>query len=118
MVLARALWCSLIFSITTTNSSHILLHVIFIGYYDRPAGSVCDKPSHVIRSKSECNDALKALGYPTTVSYWTGHYTGIPSGCSIRNGGNNQPHMEKSSSGTGRGRNDLIPICKGKFSNR
>jgi len=83
-------------------------------YYDRPAGSVCDEASHVIRSKGECTDALKALNYPTTVSYWTGHASSIPSGCSIRNGGDNMPHMEKSSSGKGKGRSDLIPICKGE----
>ena len=86
----------------------------FIAYYDRPAGSVCDEASHVIRSKGECTDALKALNYPTTVSYWTGHASSIPSGCSIRNGGDNMPHMEKSSSGKGNGRSDLIPICKGE----
>ena len=57
---------------------------------------------------------MKALNYPTTVSYWTGHASSIPSGCSIRNGGDNMPHMEKSSSGKGKGRSDLIPICKGE----
>ena len=88
--------------------------MLFLAYYDRPAGSVCDEASHVIRSKGECTDALKALNYPTTVSYWTGHASSIPSGCSIRNGGDNMPHMEKSSSGKGKGRSDLIPICKGE----
>ena len=90
------------------------MHVIFIAYYDRPAGSVCDDESHVIRSEEECTDALKELNYPTTVSYWTGYYSSVPSGCSIRNGGDNMPHFEKSSSGKGNGRSDLIPICKGE----
>ena len=94
-------------------SSHILLFVISIAYYDRPAGSICDEANHVMRSKEECTDALKALGYPTTVSYWSGYASSIPSGCSIRNGGDNMPHMELSSSGKGNGRSDLIPICKG-----
>ena len=86
----------------------------FIAYYDRPAGSVCDEASHVIRSEGECTDALNALNHQTTASYWTGHASSIPSGCSIRNGGDNMPHMEKSSSGKGNGRSDLIPICKGE----
>ena len=90
----------------------IFLHVIFIAYYDRPAGSVCDDESHVIRSEEECTDALKELYYPTTVSYWTGQASSIPSGCSIRDGGDNVPHLETSSSGKGNGRKDLIPICK------
>jgi len=81
-------------------------------YYDRPAGSVCDDESHVIRSEEECTDALKELYYPTTVSYWTGQASSIPSGCSIRDGGDNVPHLETSSSGKGNGRKDLIPICK------
>ena len=88
------------------------MHVIFIAYYDRPAGSVCDDESHVIRSEEECTDALKELYYPTTVSYWTGQASSIPSGCSIRDGGDNVPHLETSSSGKGNGRKDLIPICK------
>ena len=88
------------------------MHVISIAYYDRPIGSVCDDESHVIRSEEVCTDALKELNYPTTVSYWTGHASSIPSGCSIRDGGDNMPHLEKSSSGKGNGRSDLIPICK------
>ena len=101
------------FEISTTK---ILLYVILLAYYNRPAGSVCDDASHVIRSTVECSNALNDLGFSTKVSYWSGLSTNIPSGCSIRNGGDNVPHMEKSSSGTGNGRKDLIPICKGSDS--
>ena len=88
------------------------MHVILVAYYNRPAGSICDEASHVIRSEEECTEALKELNYPTTVSYWTGYAPSIPSGCSIRDGGDNMPHLETSSSGKGNGRSDLIPICK------
>ena len=49
-------------------------------------------------------------------NFWTNNPVtkyDIPSGCSIRNGGDNRPHFESSTTGVGRGRNDLIPICKG-----
>ena len=75
---------------------------------------MCDDASHVIRSPGECTDALKSLGYPTTVPYWSDTRVplDIPSGCSIRDGGDNMPHLERSTSGKGQGRWDLIPICK------
>ena len=92
------------------------MHVIFIVYYDRPAGSLCDDANHVIRCTEECTEALKDLGYPTTASFWSGDFSFIPSGCSIRDGGDNKPHMEKASSGIGNGRSDLIPICKERTS--
>lgn len=95
--------------------SHYILHFISIAYYKRAAGSVCDDASHVIRSQAECSEALKALNFPTS-NYWTGYYSTIPSGCSTRNGGDKMPHFEKSSSGKGIGRSDLIPICKGPVS--
>ena len=85
----------------------------FIAYYDGKKGDVCDDASHVIRDQSECTKALKALGYPSTGTYWTGFYSGIPKGCSIRD---NTPHFEKSTTGIGTGRDDLTPICKGSRS--
>ena len=102
------------FRILCSINHHEFPHFIlcyFIAYYDRPAGSVCDEASHVIRSQGECTDALKALNHQPTASFWTGHASSIPSGCSI---GNGTPHLEKSSSGKGNGRSDLIPICKGE----
>ena len=92
--------------------SHYILYFLFIGYYKRAAASVCDDASHVIRSQAECSKALRALNFPTS-NYWTGYYSLIPSGCSTRNGGDKRPHFEKSSSGKGKGRSDMIPICKG-----
>ena len=92
--------------------SHYTLYFILIAYYKRGAGSVCDDASHVIRSQTECSEALKALNFPAS-NYWTGYVSTIPSGCSTRNGGDRMPHFEKSSSGKGKGRSDLIPICKG-----
>ena len=93
----------------------LCFYYIFIAYYAGEKGSVCDDASHVIRwpHKSECTKALKALGYPSTGTYWTGYYTGIPKGCSS---GGNTPHLEKSTTGVGEGRNDLTPICKGSRS--
>ena len=88
------------------------MYFILIAYYKRGAGSVCDDASHVIRSQTECSEALKALNFPAS-NYWTGYYSTIPSGCSTRNGGDKMPHFEKSTSGKGKGRSDLIPICKG-----
>ena len=83
----------------------------FAEYYNNDAGSVCDDESHIIRSQTECTKALKHLGFPATASYWTGSSGGIPAGCSIRNGGDNQPHLDEKD-GVGNARSDLIPICK------
>ena len=43
---------------------------------------------------------------------WYGECSEIPSGCSIRNGGDMLRHFEISATGVGKGRGDLIPICK------
>ena len=98
------------------------LCIFLLVYYKLATGAVCDDSNNVIRSLGECTDALKSLGFLTNVSYWTGSYsTHIPAGCSIRDGPNNHhvngsipwhPHFETSKAGVGKGRKDLIPICK------
>ena len=67
--------------------------------------------NEVIRSQAQCTDALQKLGYQPLSNYWIGVYSSIPSGCSVRSDGSNDPHFEKSPSGVGSGRDDLIPIC-------
>ena len=67
--------------------------------------------NEVIRSQAECTDALQKLGYQALSTWWTGVYSSIPSGCSVRSDGSNDPHFEESPSGVGSGRDDLIPIC-------
>ena len=67
----------------------------------------------MIRSVEECTAALQILGYKVTKSFYQGPDNSIPSGCSIRNPGDQKPHMRASSPGLGRGRRDLTPICKG-----
>ena len=47
---------------------------------------------------------------------WFGNYKGIPSGCSVRNGRDHRLHFEESQEGVGRGRQDLIPLCRKAFS--
>jgi len=90
-----------------------LLFVVSQGdaYYKNDAGKVCDDESHIIRSQTECTKALKHLGFPTTAKYWKGSHSSIPAGCSIRNGNDNRPHLDEKE-GVGKGRKDLIPICK------
>ena len=89
-------------------------------YYQRPAGQVCDNANHVIRSKSECTAALKSLGFQANFNnYWSNKSNGIPFGCSIRRVGtrygkseDSRPHLETHPDGVGKGREDLIPICR------
>lgn len=87
---------------------------IFINleYYSGAIGGVCNYVSDVIRSKSECTTALQKLNYRYSATFWSNSNSGIPAGCSIRNGGDRIPHLETSTGGAGKGRNDLIPICK------
>jgi len=80
-------------------------------YYAGEKGEVCKHISEVIRSEAQCKNALQHLGYENLPSFWTGEYHEIPSGCSIRNEGDSQPHFETSTTGVGKGREDLIPIC-------
>ena len=88
-----------------------IIEFYFTAYYQNVAGSVCDDESHVIRTQTECTNALNNLGFSTTASYWTASSSYIPAGCSIRNGGDNVPHLDDKD-GVGNGRSDLIPICK------
>lgn len=84
-------------------------------YYYKDAGGVCNDEKDVIRSKTECSKALSELGFEKSGSYYTYYGYPIPSGCSIRTIGfaeANKPHFLESSPGVGKGRNDLIPICK------
>ena len=76
-------------------------------------GGICNDESHVIRTQAECNTALKEVSYESSGYYWNGNTNGwIPSGCSVRNGGDYRPHLD-TNTGLGNGRCDLIPICKG-----
>lgn len=81
-------------------------------YYSGQVGGVCNIESDVIRSKQECMNILEKLSNKPSGNFWTGHQGDIPSGCSIRNGGDMKPHLEYSTTGVGNGRSDLIPICK------
>ena len=74
-------------------------------------GGICNDENEVIRSQVQCTDALQKLGYQPLSKYWIGEYSSIPSGCSVRSDGSYGPHFEKSLTGVGSGRNDLIPIC-------
>ena len=82
-----------------------------LDYYAKVAGDICHENSHVIRSHAECLKALEILKYQTSGSFWTGQYDQIPTGCSIKET-DMTPHFETSPNGLGKGRNDLIPICK------
>jgi len=81
-------------------------------YYSGDVGEVCNNEKGVIRVKTECTKALLELGFKASGSYWTSSGWAIPSGCSIRDGGDRKPHFLKSAPGVGTGRNDLIPVCK------
>ena len=94
-----------------------------LAYYKLAAGKVCENGSNIIRSKGECTHALRNLGFPSTGSYWIGSRSSIPAGCSIRRYGLcttcDVPHIN-SIAGVGKGRSDLISVCKkpqspGKF---
>ena len=88
---------------------------MFVEFYARGAGGVCNNEDDIIRSKEECSKALSDLDFDVSGDYWTGSDANtakkIPSGCSIRKGGDKKPHL-LSAAGVGTGRNDLIPICK------
>ena len=86
-----------------------------LAYYKLTAGKVCENVSNVIRSQGECTHALRNLGFPSTGSYWIGSRSSIPAGCSIRRYGLcttcDVPHIN-SIAGVGKGRSDLISVCK------
>ena len=61
-------------------------------------------------NQDEClNTAVKSIGVTPGPS-WVGSRADIPTGCSIRDGGDMSPHWNTASSG--RGRSDLRPVCK------
>ena len=75
------------------------------------AGGVCNNENDVIRTKDECTKALSKLEYKFRKRYWEGSKRRIPSGCSVRTNKNKRPHLNDKP-GLGRGRKDLVPICK------
>jgi len=92
-------------------------------YYSKDAGGVCNSEDEVIRSEMECSTALSKLGFKPTGKYWMDLRrmpypldASIPTGCSIRNGGDRMPHLVKWVRSVGSGRIDLIPICKKMWS--
>ena len=87
------------------------ISLLLTEYYYGEKGGVCYNESHVIRSQAECQIAFENIGYHVKSTWWSGAYTQIPSGCSINDG--LKPFFETSTSGLGKGRNDLTPICKG-----
>ena len=88
---------------------------MFVDYYSGDAGGVCNNEDDIITLKEECSKALSELEFDVSEDYWTSSWTyydnEMPSGCSIRDGGDKLPHL-LSAAGVGTGRNDLIPICK------
>ena len=85
---------------------------MFIEYYSGDIGGVCNHDNDIIRSKHECSKALSELNFNVSGKFWRGSGAPMPSGCSMRSGGDKRPHLLISATGVGTGRNDLIPICK------
>ena len=79
-------------------------------YYAGIEGGICYDGSVVIRSQQECTHAIKKLGYQSSSEYYKSKSNSIPSGCSFGKD-DMKPHFETSTSGLGKGRDDLIPIC-------
>ena len=79
-------------------------------YYAGIEGGVCYDVSVVIQSQEECTHAIKKLGYQLSADYYKGKSNSIPYGCSFGKD-DLKPHFETSTSGLGKGRGDLIPIC-------
>ena len=96
-----------------------LINIFVLEYYDGPKGGLCNDESELIRSEPDCKEALEALGYGPLKKFWItpGSLLNpqIPAGCSIH-AASSTPHLS-TTSGAGRGREDLTPICsrnKGK----
>ena len=94
---------------------------MFVEYYSGGAGGVCNNETDIIRSKWECYDALKELGFDHNDHYWQDEGNPwcppypIPSGCSIQKGGELDKFIELiliCETGVGRRRFNKIPICK------
>ena len=89
------------------------MSIRILEYYAGEVGGVCNQESHVIRTMSECRTAKRKFGFTNVdnVGEWSDKSESIPSGCSIRNGGNFKLHFETSPTGLGVGRYDLLPLC-------
>jgi hypothetical protein len=79
------------------------------GYEKGPKGGNDCSEALKVRTKDECEKAIKSLGIRRT-GLWTGSYGGIPGFCSIDT--ENLQLFNSLSSGKPRG--DLYPICKTK----
>ena len=84
---------------------------MFLDYYTVQKGGLCNDESDVIRSISDCKEALKELGYSSLNEFWITSTDPIPAGCSI-NVANSNPHFLNNTSGLGKSRQDLTPVCK------
>ena len=88
---------------------------MFLVYYTGEKGEFCYDESEVIRSVSDCTKALKELGYSSyrLEDFWITSTDPIPAGCSIAVA-NSIPHFLNNTSGLGKRRKDLAPVCKVK----
>lgn len=73
-------------------------------------GSTCPSAEGVIRSREECEVALKAVGRLDEATFFEEPLNEIPAGCSVRDGGDKVPHFN-AIAGIGQGRSDLQPVC-------
>jgi len=75
-------------------------------------GEVCPDEASLIRSESECLDALGFLGIDTNKAPWYGYKANKkPAGCSYRTQ-NDKLHFNTYLAGVGQGKNGHFPICK------
>ena len=84
---------------------------MFLDYYSGQQGGLCNDENDVIRSVSDCEEALKELGYSSLNKFFITSTDPIPAGCSIHVAGSN-PHFLETTSGLGKRRQDLTPVCK------
>merc|ERR1712166_1282642 len=63
-----------------------------------------------ITEESECKEAIQDLGLKEN-SWWTGNHGNIPAGCTWRDYDHHNAHWNAYTSGPGKPRNDLHPIC-------
>ena len=81
------------------------------GYYTVQKGGLCYDESDVIPSVSDCEEALKELGYSSLSTFWITSTDPIPAGCSI-DFANSNVHFLENTSGLGKKRTFLTPVCK------
>ena len=80
------------------------------GYYTIQKGGLCYDESDVIRSLSDCEEALKEIGYSSLNKFWISSTIPIPAGCSLDVTHSN-PFFSEKTSGLGKKRKDLTPVC-------